>query len=599
MDNRRRIRALCSTTLFMLGILLLADWLSAPSQSLAQASTTVAPVPSLTVNARTVIVDVVVTDKNGNPITGLRKEDFAVSEDGRPQQITTFEEHPGTHPQPPLAPLPANVFTNIPRATPTASPIVLLLDSLNTPLSNQLMVRKQMIDYLQHLQPGVPMAIVTLGSQLRLIQGFTDDPSILRAVIQDLKSGAGPQASTLLDSRTETTAKTVATQINQSLRQFLTEQTASQDSARALTTLDALQQLARYLAGIPGRKSVIWFSGAFPSYIFPNRALGNPSTVEHGFADETRQADAALASAQVAIYPIAAEGLANDPLYGADTQLTGQSAYDIQRQSIASLNKDTNLRNGDHATMDQIAEDTGGEAFYNSNAFGKAIARVTEDGSHFYTLSYTPAQMSSPERFRKIKVSLKDHPHDHLAYRHGYFTAVSQPAKAAKPGLDPLRPYMQPGEPDSTEIPLALIVQPAAPGIGDTSRCSAGDNHNLNKPLSCYAVSFVIAARGLHFDTSPDGTRHDTIDVTLLACDADGKPVNWTVRRVKLDMDAARYTQVLSEGVHFSLTIGVPKEATSLSGGVYDPASGRAGTLTVGMSTIITANQTASGSPTK
>lgn len=550
-------------------------------------------------NAQTVIVDVVVTGTNGNPITGLHKEDFSVSEDGRPQAITTFEEHPGAHPQPPLAPLPPNVFTNIPRAAPAGSPIVLLLDSLNTPLSDQLMVRRQMLSYLQHLQPGIPMAIMTLGYQLRFIQGFTEDPSTLQAVVENLKSGAAPQPSALLNSKTETTAQTVATQINRTLRQFLEEQTASQDSARALITLDALQQLARYLAGIPGRKSVIWISGAFPSYMFPNRAFGDPSTADRGFADETRKADAALAAAHVAIYPIAAEGLANDSLYGADTQLTGHSAYDIQQQSIASLNKDANLRNGDHASMDQIAEDTGGEGFYNSNAFGKAIARVAEDGSHFYTLSYTPAQMSSPERFRKIKVSLEGHPHVHLLYRHGYFTATRQASTAAKPGLDPLRPYLQPGVPDSTEIPVALIVQPAAHRTLGAAQCSAGDNHNAKKPLTCYTVSFVVAARGLQFDTSADGSRRDTIDVTLLSSDAAGKHVNWIVRRVNLEMDAARYAQVLSEGVHFSVVIGVPNDATTLAGGVYDPASGRAGTLTVGMSTIITANQTTSGSATK
>ncbi len=584
MAHRPRTLALRSSSLLILSCILLARVSTVPL--LAQTST--ASAPSLTLCARTVIVDVVVTDNHQKPITGLAQQDFTLSEDGHPQQITTFEAHPDPHPQPPLTPLPPNVFTNLPRASPTASPIVLLFDSLNTPLSNQALVRKQMLNSLQHLQPGTPMAIFTLGTQLRSIQNFTDDPTVLRSVLQDLKSGSGPQASTLLDSKTESTAQTVATQVNATLQQFLAEQTASQDSARALITLGALQQLARYLAGIPGRKSVIWFSGAFPSYIFPNRALGNPSTVERGFADETRTTDAALAAAQVAIYPFAAEGLANDSLFDVDTQLTGQNAYDIQQQSIASLNDGANLRNGDHAIMDQLAEDTGGEAFYNTNDLNKALQRVAEASSHYYTLSYTPAAAAPADHFRKITVSLKDHPHAHLAYRRGYFTATTQPARKPQPNLDPLRPYLQPGEPDSTEIPLALIVQPTPAAAA--ANCSAGDNHSPDTPLTCYTVSFIVAARGLRFRTASDGIRHKTLNITLLATNPSGKALNWIANRVNLDITPTQYALLLSEGVHLSLTIGVPKTTTTLSGGVYDPASNLAGTLTIPLAKIIHAN---------
>jgi VWFA-related protein len=594
-----RLLALRSSAPVLPSLLLLACTFATAPHLPAQTPEPQASIPTLTLNARRVIVDVVVTGKGGKPITGLHKDDFSVTEDGRPQEISSFEEHPDPQPQPPLPPLPPDVFTNILRTAPTGSPLVLLFDSLNTPLADQAYVHKQVLNYLQHLQPGTPTAIFTLGSQLRYIQGFTDDPAILRTVAQTLSSGAGPELSPLLKTKSDTTTEQVAVAqiastpsmaaMATALQQFQAEQTSSQDSSRALITLDALQQLAHYLAGIPGRKSIAWFSGAFPAYIFPDQSLGNPTAIERGFADETRRTDAILAAAQVAIYPIAAEGLANNSLYDADTQLTGQNSQTIQQQSNTSLTNDALRRNNDHATMDQIASDTGGQAFYNKNGIDKTIAHVAEIGSHYYTLFYTPTKDSSAGQFRKIKVKLATGHYD-LAYRHGYFTTGDKAPTAPKPAGDPLSPFMQPGTPDSTEIPLALFVQPST-----TSTCP-GDNKSVAGPLTCYAVTFVIGAHGLQLVPAPGNARHGSVEVTLLAYDEHGKFLNWIVRTVNLDMDAARYAEVQAIGVHLNVTLGVPQAATTLRGGVYDPASGLAGTLAVPLAKVVPIKQTAPAS---
>ena len=627
MNNPRRILALRSPAFLSAGLLLLLVTLFAPPpHPLAQAPQSETPqpdasTPTLNMTARTVLVDVVVTGKDGKPVKGLHKEDFTVMEDGRPQQITSFDEHPGANPPPPLPPLPPNIFTNIPRPSSAGSPIVLLLDSLNTPLNDQTLVRQQILTYLQHLKPGIPTAIFTLGSQLSFLQGFTDDPSVLRAVAQNVHSGASPQMSQLLQSNAETTGQSVAVAqiastaghvpMAAALQQFQAEQTSSQDSTRTLLTLDALRQLARYLTGIPGRKSVIWFSGAFPSYIFPNQALTNPSGIERGFSVEERETDAVLATAQVAIYPIAAEGLVNNSLYDVGTQLvTGQtstqstsgagapgsnipitqtSGQDMQQQSNTSLLNDETRRNADHTTMDQIADETGGKAFYNNNGIDNAIQRVADHSANYYTLSYTPSKPRANEHFRKIKVKLNNG-HANLAYRDGYFAEDNTPVKALNPTIDPLRPYMQPEAPDSTEIPLALLIQPPStppiPATTSSATTCPSDNHDLTTPLPCYTAVFVIAARGLQFTTAPDASRHDTIEVTLVVYNDSGKFLNWVVRRVNLDMNAARFAQVQSNGVHFSLPIGIPPGGTTLRGGVYDPNTGSAGTLAVPLASI-------------
>ena len=158
-------------------------------------------------NARIVVLDVVVTGKGRRPLTGLHKQDFVLSEDGHPQTITYFEEHTSAQPSPANLPdLPLNVFTNIPRVQPSDAVPVLVLDSLNTPLDDQRFVRTQMLKYLKKLEPGRRIAIFILGTQLRVLQGFTDDPTLLAAAINERKNGAGAQISPLLQSTAETAA---------------------------------------------------------------------------------------------------------------------------------------------------------------------------------------------------------------------------------------------------------------------------------------------------------------------------------------------------------------------------------------------------------
>src|SRR5271163_385268 len=159
-------------------------------------------------NARTVIVDVVVTGRDGKPVQGLRKEDFAVSEDDNAQQVSFFEEHKGAQPYPKNLPdLPPNIFTNIPRVKPVDSVTVLLFDSLNTPLADQSFVRQEMMKFLRTVQPGRRIAIFTLGTRLRFVQGFSDDPAVLAAALDNSRNGSDPRQSPLLLSSSENDAQ--------------------------------------------------------------------------------------------------------------------------------------------------------------------------------------------------------------------------------------------------------------------------------------------------------------------------------------------------------------------------------------------------------
>jgi len=475
------------------------------------------------------------------------------------------------------------------------------------------------------------MAIFALGARLRFIQGFTDDAALLSAALRDPKLGAGPQHSPILLSPGENAAQQQGPALLQQanaenpspataaaaafMQQFLAEQNASQNDLRVLSTLGALQQLAAYLAGIPGRKNVVWFSSAFPLVLFPNPTLSDSFAAQRSYEREVRKTDSMLAAAQVAIYPVAAEGLATDSTHDAATQLVGVTdASGAQQQLNQSLQSDALQRNASHGAMDEIAQETGGAAYYNGNGLAGAVAKVVDQGSYFYTMTYTPTNPAPDGKFRKIQVKLAKGESGgyKLAYRRGYYAAEPKEAKAeaAKPAGDPLHPFMGPGMPNSTQIPMALRVlreatRPADdPALKTRSQAppadQAGDNPDLKGALTRYKVDFVIAASGLQLDppsaqeppstgkasgaaspAAPVIVRTGKIEATLVVYDRDGKALNWMVRALDLDMDAARYAEVKANGVNFTLEIDAPAGAASLRGGVFDLNSNLAGTIEV------------------
>jgi VWFA-related protein len=551
-------------------------------------------------SARIVVVDVVVTGKNHRPLTGLHQQDFQVAEDGHPQTIHYFEEHSGAQPvQASVPDLPPNVFTNIPRVKLGDSVTVLVLDSLNTPLDDQRRVHAQVLKYLKKPQPGRRIAIFTLGTQLRLIQSFTDDPTVLAAALNQGKKGA--QASPLLQSTAETasTRETAAAMMEYApeaaaaIQQFAAEQSSIRTDVRIRLTLAALQQLANYLAAFPGRKNVAWFSEAFPVAIFPDPNGAQPFGAQSDNQEQVRKTDALLTAAQVAIYPVGAEGVTVDSLYsaGADSRLT-------TRSELSQPQGGAQERNSNHAAMDLIAKQTGAVAFYSSNSLADALDRVAGHGSNFYTLTYTSTNPATDGNYRKIQVAL-DRSGYQLDYRRGYYAddGKSTQAPAAKPGPgdDLLSPFLRPGRPESTQIPLTLRVTRSNPP-SRTSSAQGGDNPNLKGALTRYSVDLMIPSRSLQFDLGPDGHHHVRMEAGLMVYNRAGNPLNWILRQVNLNLDDSRYAIVQANGVNLYLQVDGPQDAVSLRGGVYDLNTNLTGTLAIPLSAVA-ATGTASALP--
>jgi VWFA-related protein len=555
-------------------------------------------------NVRRVLVDVVVTNSKDEPVTSLPKEQFQIFEDGHPQTLTSFDEHAGLPDMSALqAQLPPNTFSNLPMAKAGDAANVLLLDALNTQMSDQSYVHAQMIKYIKGIRPGTRLAIFTLSARLRFIQGFTGDPAVLMAAVNGEKSAGNPQLSPLLQSSAETDADNrLAAQMQEmaasagsaqiaasavALQQFQAETQLGRTDDRVLTTLEAMQQLARYLQAIPGRKNVIWFSGSFPLTIFGDLNMGG-----RDFQEEVAKTANLLSAAQVAIYPIGAEGLAPDRQYDLSGPLPPKIASATAEQQMTQyqtgdLQAGMTERNAASAAMDELAKDTGGKAFYNTNGLNDALDRVLNHGTHYYTITYSPPNKNMDGRLRHIEVKVSGGSYQ-LAYRRGYYAKNESFAQAtqSKPTGDPLRPLMDHGTPDSTAIVYTMRVLPSSPQP-DPYAPRAGDNENLKWPLTRYTVNFTVAPDRLTLDPAADGVRHGNIEVTLLGYDRDGKPLNWMVRILQLTVPPDRYAAVQAKGLSFNLEIDVPAADVYLRSGVYDQASSKAGTLEIPLAAVV------------
>src|SRR5258708_1376701 len=250
-----------------------------------------ADVPTITIraNTRLVVVDVVVTDKKGQPVTGLKPEDFTVEENGKKQKVSVFVP-PGITNRTAATPAPAGVFSNHPEnLTPGGIPTVLLLDAANSPFKDQSYARSQMLKYvLQQGQSGRPMAVLTLTDHLRVLQQFTSDPQVLLTAIKNFRPqeqilGPGapaPESHGVADGPGGSAVSNSIAQAGLALQAFADLQIGYNIERRTMITLHAMRALSRMLGGLPGRKNVVWLTADLPFDVIPEvRSMTNAERI--------------------------------------------------------------------------------------------------------------------------------------------------------------------------------------------------------------------------------------------------------------------------------------------------------------------------------
>jgi len=567
-------------------------------------------------------LDVVVTDSHGKPVAGLTKQDFSVSEDNKPQQVLSFDTtgfDAGMDYMPPkLPPQPPNTFVNLP-PTPEKGPLyVLLYDLVNmdnpglqlSPSPNdysvQMTARQQMVKFIQEKPEGARFCIFVWSDSLHLIQGFTSDKAQLLAAVDP----NSPRAHIP--------------------RVFMMGQNYGRGETQA--TLSVIKYIAEYLDGLPGRKNLIWFSGGFPLSLFASD--DDPPS----YAEEVKTTLDKMAQDQIAIYPVDASGVmvANPHApTGATGNGTGMSSDSrdkgIGGGSAAAAAASQGTTGGDGFSMvsssymiqDEIARDTGGRSFHSNNDLAGALLDSTEDGSSFYTLTYSPSNPDYSGAVRKIKVELDKKGYT-LSYRRAYYgtdfalssldepkakTAAAVPPPPRKLG-DTLYANMEHGAPIAHQLifgaHLAAVGHPAMgtvaqmaelatqPAYFKVRRRSAQPKPLAPIPLQRYAIDFTVMAHQLQLSGAPLN-----LELAAAAYDADGRMLNAMVSNAEAQNKGSQNSGTPPpKAYRAQQQLDVPLAAAWIRVAVRDANTNRIGAMEIKLP-LAPENETATATPGK
>ncbi|HYE14450.1 MAG TPA: VWA domain-containing protein [Pyrinomonadaceae bacterium] len=509
------------------------------------------------IDTELVQTDVMVFDKGGKFVEGLKPEQFELKVDGRPFKIAFFErvsagslrEQMLTAARAPDA----QRGVRAPAAADRGRTIVFFADDVHLSAQSINKTRKAIEQFIEKEMAPFDQAVVASATgQIGFLQQFTDSPAVLRAalarlnhrsfVVRDMEhvpmseydalrveagdrdtlshfsallvkeynieiggaaAGVGPpQGGSIFTKPTMSSGRPVG--LTREAAEKMVKERASrilrESSNISMATLTSLETLVRNTAQYPGRKLVYFFSDGF--------YLNDKNT---GFGDKLKRiTDAALRSG-VVIYTLDARGLVS-------MTDAGSNKFDtvgkLSRSSVGEL----------AASQDplfSLAEDTGGRALLNSEALGDGVSRALRDTSNYYLLAWRPeTQEQRDGKFKRVEVSVVGRPDLTVRVARGFYDL---PKGAAPPGdaaaKQPAASAAQPKTPDS-EIREALLdfgPRHALPTLVDAGFIDTP----ANGPV--LAASAQVAADALSYGA--DGKQPANVELAGIILNTDGKSV--------------------------------------------------------------------------
>jgi VWFA-related protein len=392
------------------------------------------------VNVSVVNVDVYVTDKQGRPVTGLRREDFQIFENNRPVEITNFysvNEGKATTPAEDVAAVPAPAPPS-PGMAPASAPrepekprtpaeqrlsLIVYIDNFNLRPFNRNRVMRELRAFIgQKLAKDDQIMLVTYDRELHVRRTFTSDPSLIAATMLEIEkiSAQGVHA----DSERRDALQKIEDSQNVAEAEGYAHTYAQSTYNDLSFSIDALKKLTDMLAGMPGRKAVLYISdglqmisGQDVFYAVQNK-YGEQSTsltqtlefdASRRFTELTAQANAN----RITFYTIDASGLRVYESTSAENQGPGPTSPGLS-QLVDSV-RFANLQ----SPLQMMAERTGGVAIINTNVITPQLERIARDLNTYYSLGYTPPHYGDG-RYYKIEVKVKNRKDLVVRHREGY-----------------------------------------------------------------------------------------------------------------------------------------------------------------------------------
>jgi VWFA-related protein len=504
-------------------------------------------------------VGVVVHDKKGQPVADLAKDDFTLADEGQPQKIAFFSVESALAPVAPARTLPPNYFTNRLefRSSAPASVTAILFDALNTAFEDQVYSKNQLIKFLGQVRPEDRFALYVLGRDLRVLHDFTTDTRSLLRVLARHRGASSPDWEASEPAPSDTGIEELDAWLNESsqmLSDFL-------KINRARQTTDALEAIARHLARVPGRKNLIWLSAGFPFSIgFDDLdEMLEANRERRHFGEEIERTARALNDANLAVYPVDARGLVGLDEFRADVRRAppragAKGGGGVPRRIWQN-----------QQTMLELAERTGGEAYYNRNDLDRAIRQAVEDARVTYVLGYYPAHDTWDGRFRKLKVQVRRKGVE-VRYRTGYFAFHEQ--KETPRERDQLLREAVRTPLDATGISLLVRVASDAPP----------------KP-GRWKIFVVVDPRTVALEAQGDRWA-GALDLLFVQQAPDGRELRAVKDILTLRLTRDTYQRILKEGAVVIKVLDLLPAAAQLRVVVRDPATGNLGAVTIPVSQV-------------
>jgi VWFA-related protein len=472
------------------------------------------PVYTLHTNARVVLTDVTVTDSRGNPVRGLDRTAFHILDNNRPQELVSFEEHNGAQtPLPAASPSAPHTFSNDFLLHPPPVFNVLVLDTSTINIIDQMYLNEELTHFIQELPAGGWLAIyVHAGEFTLLLQNFTSDHALMLAALHE----AIPKLQ--------------------------------RPGAWRFNELDGLQQIAVYLAQLPGRKNVLWFGGGSNLFL---RADANTLPI----GENLRALYDQLEASRIAIYPI-----------------------DVRGPSLVS-----DLRiNFTHMQMEDEAKATGGRAFYNNNGIAEISTKIFATDANFYTLSYSPEDFRLDNKWHRVKVRVDGTPYT-LSYRTGYYGDGINSTPTPKTSRTILRAdgeKVHVPENRSEPIIFRADVQPSSVIATSETVPSNSATRAQKKNETTYTIRYHVPAAAFSLQDIAGGQRVE-IGAGALAFNHYGRTVGRISQKFTLNFNGNKLRDAPTADLTFDQQFNLPNGQNYLAVSVWDAITGRLGTIQV------------------
>ncbi|MGB6484813.1 MAG: VWA domain-containing protein [Candidatus Acidiferrales bacterium] len=522
--------------------------------------------PQIRVSTRLVEVDVIVRDKNG-PVANLTKNDFTVLDRGKPQQIRIFSVDSARPPLEGTQPLPQNTFSDLPQygATAPRSVTIVLLDNLNTlygsapgsfestpfwiedlALQN---ARAHLIQFLEQLGSQDRVAIYGLTDSLHVLCDFTSDRAELLTVVKNYDTTSKTNREIAEPGAIHTPFPNAAKYFDPFENGQRAQLAGAANENRGTLTMAALESIAAHVANIPGRKNLVWLTANLP---FSGAAMAH-----------------VLSPANIAVYPVDARGLL--------AQATPQQPNEgfIKGEDYAALNQRDNAAHDDApaqssqpigiTTMQKLADETGGQAFVNTNDITGAIRKAVEDSAVTYTLGFYINHGSLDGKFHEVKVEVRGKDLT-IRYPKGYF-AFPDTAPTKNEDQQMVETALR-SPIESSLIPLhATLARVNQPEPNSLSLSCSIDIRNLQ----------LIQTGNLH---------KGSVIVYVFEQDQTGKVVQQWNRDYNFEMTDAQYAALLKSGMMFHQNVHPHAGVTTLRVLVEDASTSQLGSLIIPLSQV-------------